>query len=398
MNYPFFFTWSKQKNADNFNFVGGKGPILLTDKGRKIYDLSSLSFQAGFGVSDPLIAKKIKAQVGKIAVTSPKAVFPLKVNVTNRLLKFIEKTKQPSGKIFYTVSGAESVENALKLARQVKKRKGILARKISYHGATLGALSVTGDWRNDAHFTVDDWTVWIPEPKDDPNCIKTREIILKYGPENIAAFCLETVTGGNGVYIADQVWWNNIKKLCKEFDLFLIIDEVTCGFGRTGPNFGFFHYNLKPDLITLAKSISGGMVPFGALWVSKEISSKFEDETLSLGLTNYAHPLGLAALDGVLDHFENKNFLNNHKKLCQVFYQKVKAIGKLKSVKETRCIGLLAGIDLNHKVTWQMFFDQGIYLSNRQKMLVLCPSYSYTPKQLETAMDKLIEILKNLKD
>jgi len=103
MNYPFFFTWSKQRNADQFNFVGGKGPILLTDKGRKIFDLSSLSFQAGFGVSDPLIAKKIKAQVGKIAVTSPKAVFPLKVNVTNRLLSFIEDSKRPKSKIFYTV-------------------------------------------------------------------------------------------------------------------------------------------------------------------------------------------------------------------------------------------------------------------------------------------------------
>ncbi len=398
MNYPFFFTWSKQRDADHFNFVGGKGPILLTDKGRKIFDLSSLSFQAGFGVSDPLIAKKIKAQVGKIAVTSPKAVFPLKVNVTNRLLEFIENSKRPQGKIFYTVSGAESVENALKLARQVKKRKGILARKISYHGATLGALSVTGDWRNDAHFTVDDWTVWIPEPKDDPNCIKTREIILKYGPENLAAFCLETITGGNGVYIADQVWWDNIKKLCKEFDLFLIIDEVTCGFGRTGPAMGFFRYKLKPDLITLAKSISGGMVPFGAVWVSPEIASRFEDETLSLGLTNYAHPLGLAALEGVLDHFKNKRFLSNHKNLCKIFEKKVKEIGKLKSVKETRYMGLLAGIDLNFKVSWKMFFDQGIYLSNRQKMLVLCPCFTYTPKQLETAMDKLIEILKNLKE
>jgi len=140
------------------------------------------------------------------------------------------------------------------------------------------------------------------------------------------------------------------------------------------------------------------MVPFGAVWVSPEIASRFEDETLSLGLTNYAHPLGLAALEGVLDHFENKKFLSNHKNLCKIFDKKIKAISKLKSVKETRYMGLLAGIDLNFEVSWQMFFDQGVYLSNRKKMLVLCPGFTYTPKQLETAMDKLIEILKNLKE
>ena len=398
MNYPFFFTWSKQKGADHFNLEGGLGPVLLTEKGRKVFDLSSLSFQAAFGLSDPHIAKKIKAQVGKIAVTSPKSIFPLKTRATQRLLKFIEQTKKPTGKIFYTVSGAESVENALKLARQVKKRKGILARKISYHGASLGALSITGDWRNAPHFTVDDWTVWIPEPKDDPTCKKTREIILKYGPENIAAFCLETVTAGNGVYPIDQLWWDNIKKLCKEFDLFLIMDEVACGFGRTGAPFGFFHYGLKPDLITMAKVISGGMVPFGAVWVSPEIAANFDDEVLSLGLTNYAHPLGLAAMDGVLDHFENKNFLNNNKKLEKIFNKKVKEISKLPSVSETRCIGLFAGVDLKYKVSWKMFFDQGLYLSCRSNLLVLCPSYSYTPKQLEGALNKLIVILKNLKE
>jgi taurine--2-oxoglutarate transaminase len=398
MDYPFFFTWTRQGTADHFNLIGGKGPVLLTDKKRKIFDLSSLSFQAAFGVNDPYISKKIKEQLGKITVTSPKAVYPLKVKATQRLLKFIEQTKKPTGKIFYTVSGAESVENAIKIARQVKNRKGILARKISYHGATLGALSITGDWRNEPHFTVDEWTVRIPEPKDDPTCKKTREIILKYGPENIAAFCLETITVGNGVIIPDQIWWDNIQKLCKEFDLFLILDEVACGFGRTGKPFGFHNWDLRPDLVTMAKVISGGMIPFGAVWVSSEISKKYDDEVFSFGLTNYAHPLGIAAQDAVLDHFNDKVFLNNNKKLIKVFNEKIKTIGKLNSVTGTRCIGLLAAVDLKVKVSWKMFFENGIYLFAKPKMIVICPAYCYTPKQLAEAMDKLILILKNLKE
>ncbi len=398
MTYPFFFTWTKQKGADHFNLVAGKGPILITDKKREVFDLSSLSFQAAFGLNDPYISKKIKDQLGKISVTSPKAVYPLKLNSTKRLLELVEGKKKTIGKIFYTVSGAESVENALKFARQVKNRKGILARKVSYHGATLGALSVTGDWRNEGHFTVDEWTIRIPEPKDDPQCIKTREIILKFGPKNIAAFCLETVTVGNGVHIPEKIWWENIQKLCEEFDLFLILDEVACGFGRTGKPFGFQQWNLKPDLVTMSKVISGGMVPFGAVWVSPKIWKSYEENVLSFGLTNYAHPLGLAAMDAVLDYFKNKKFLENKKNLTKVFNEKIKKIKKLPCVIETRNIGLLAAVDLKYKVNWKLFFENGIYLFCKPKMLVLCPPYCYSPKQLGVAMDKLIRVLENLKE
>src|SRR5690606_31748716 len=123
------------------------------------------------------------------------------------------------------------------IARDISKKQIVLARSRSYHGATLGALSVTGDWRNEAHQTVSDWTVRIPEPSEDPDLEKTKAIIEETGAENIAAFCLESITGANGVIIPPQSWWDGINKLAKQYDLFLIIDEVLCGFERTGKPF-----------------------------------------------------------------------------------------------------------------------------------------------------------------
>jgi taurine--2-oxoglutarate transaminase len=394
MNYPFFFTWAKQNGADTFSFKTGKGPIIHTGEGKKVYDLSSLSFQAAFGMNHPHLQKKIQSQLKTLSVVSPKSVFPLKIRATERLLRYVEQKRNFEGKIFYTLSGAEGVENALKLARQVKKRKKILARKNSYHGATLGALSITGDWRNRAHFTVEDWTVWIPEPKEDPYCEKTREILIKNNPEDIAAFCLETVTGGNGVYPAPRSWWDGVKKLCLEFDLFLISDEVTCGFERTGKPFGFHHWGLKPDLVVMSKAITGGMIPFGALWVHPQIASRFEDEVLSLGLTNYAHPLGLAAMDGVLDLLEDEKFQKNLGELRKVFRRQLRKMEKLKVVREVRSIGLLAALDLHTPISWRDLFNRGLYLYSRPEMIILCPGYVYKPVELEKALDTLISVLK----
>ena len=274
-NHPFFFTWAKQTNPVKIEFESNGDHFFILKNGSSVFDLSSISFQASFGLSNETIKKAISKQLESFSVISPKAVFPLKTKASIKLLSLLEgnEVTTQKGKIFYTLSGAESVENALKMARQIKKKKIILSRQKSYHGASLGALSVTGDWRNGPHQTVDEWTVRIPEPQEDPDLKKTEAIIQKVGPENIAAFCLETITGGNGVIIPPTSWWKGIQELCDQYKIFLILDEVICGFQRTGRYFGFHHYPfLKPQFICMAKGITGGYVPFGALWTNKEIN------------------------------------------------------------------------------------------------------------------------------
>ncbi len=379
--FPYLFTWSQQKNPDYFEQKSGKGAYIILKDDREVLDLSSISFQAIFGHSPLFLKKAIKNQLEEIPLCSPKSVFTLKNQASEKLLEHLNLSE--NGKIFYTTSGAESLENAFKLARQLSGKKIILARKKSYHGATLGALSVTGDWRQNDHFTIDDWTARIPEPEEDPDLKVTEEIIKKIGAEKISAFCLETITGANGVIIPHQNWWDGISYLCKKYKILLILDEVICGFYRTGKKFGFHHYNLSPDIVCLSKGITAGMIPFGACWFAPQLSEEFEQRTLSAGMTNYAHPLGLICLYEILKFFETPKFQKQHQNLIKNFQKLVYQISKNPKVKATRQIGLLAAIDLEEAPTWKEFFNNGIYLVVKENMAILAPSYNTSLKDLK---------------
>ncbi len=390
MNFPYFFTWTKQKDVTHFHVESVDEISFTTKEYGRVFDLSSISYQASFGLKNNFIADSIIKQLHAFPIASPKATFDLKDRVTKDLLDFCQKK---DGKIFYTTGGAESNENALKMARRIRDKKVILSRKVSYHGATLGALSISGDWRRDYNITLDEWTAWIPECHQDPDLIETEKIILEVGPERIAGFFLETIIGGNGVYPAPQKWWDGIKRLCQKYDLLLILDEVLCGFYRTGEPFGYFHYKLEPDMITFSKAITGGMVPFGAVYVSKSISDFFEEEILSCGLTNYAHPLGLAALDAVLKICKDEQFLKNYKELQEVFSKRVLSFHKKPRVTEVRCTGMLAAIEMEGHPPLQKFLEKGLYLVIHAKRIILAPNFCYTVDQLNEALDLLEDLM-----
>jgi taurine---2-oxoglutarate transaminase len=392
---PYFFTWTKQSGAQTLPVQGADGPYVILEDGTPLADLSSVSYQASFGLQHPHLARKIKDQADAFAVAHPKASFELKEHATKRLLNYLNLPT--SGRIFYTVSGAESVENALKMARQLTGKSLVLARNIAYHGATLGALSVTGDWRNPPHLTASHWTVRIPEPSEDPQGEKTRQIIIEAGPENIAALIVETITGGNGVIIPPKSWWKSMESLAREFNFLLIADEVICGFHRTGSPTGIEHFSVTPDLVCLAKGISGGMVPFGALWVREELAQRYDTELIfSYGLTSYAHPLGLAVMEGVLDLLEDREFQQNFKSLCEVFAHFFERIKTLASVREVRVIGLLGAIDLHRPVSLDRAHELGIHFIAFPERLVLAPAFTYTPEQLEEHLQALSVLLEEL--
>lgn len=390
MKYPYFFTWTKQKDALNFELQKCDETCFYLTKYGKVFDLSSISYQTSFGLKNTFIENAIMEQLQKFAVASPKATFKLKNDVTQKLLDFCQKK---TGKILYTTSGAESNENALKIARRITNKKVILSRRVSYHGATLGALSISGDWRRDHNLTLDEWTAWIPEAHKDPDCIETENVIKKVGPENIAGFFLETIIGGNGVYMAPQKWWDGIKRLQKKYDLLLILDEVLTGFYRTGEPFGYFHYNLDPDIITFSKAISNGMIPFGATYVSQKCSDFFEENILSCGLTNYAHPLGLAALDAVLTICKDQQFLDHYKLLQETFNKRVLDMAKRPRVKEVRCIGMLAAIEMDNPPPLVKFLEKGLHFVIHAKRIILAPNYTYSIEKLNEALDILEEVM-----
>ena len=388
---PYYISWSKQKGASTIDIASVDGVKIKTVDGHELTDMTSISYQAHFGHNHPTIIKHLKAQLDSVPMSSPKGVYPGKNETTYDLLKYMGKLE---GKIFYTTGGAETVENALKIARDITGKRIVLARQTSYHGATMGALGVTGDWRNTSHDLPRDWVVRIPEPTDPEAIKKTREIVKQTGGDHIAAIIIETVTGGNGVYYGDQAWWDGISEICRENNILLIMDEVICGFGRTGKAFGYMHYNVQPDMICLAKGITGGMIPFGALWTSEKIANHYEDHVLSCGLTNYAHPMGVAALQGVLEIVKDQQFQDNLHHVEKVFQEELNNFKALKNVKDIRVKGMLSCVDLEADIEWKKFYNKGLYLVTGPKRIILAPPLIIKEDELRAAMKNVFDVLK----
>jgi len=391
MSLPYYISWSKQKDAASFEIERVDGCRIFSPDGKVFTDMTSISYQAHFGHNHPVIIRYLKEQLDSVPMSSPKGIYPHKNEATLDLLHYMDKK---DGKIFYTTGGAESVENALKIARDFTKKKIVLARQNSYHGATLGALAATGDWRNPAHMTPEGWVVRIPEPYEADALKKTREIILQNSPDQIAAIIIETITGGNGVYAGTKDWWIGLRALCDEFNILLIMDEVVCGFERTGKPFGYMHYGVEADLICLAKGISGGMIPFGAVWTSQKIALYYEDHLLCCGLTNYAHPMGIAAMRGVLEIVKDKNFQTNLKKVETVFSDELSKLKSLSIVKDYRVHGMLAAVDLNKSVDGKKFMEAGLYLVSQTNRIILAPPLIISEELLRDAMAKVTKVLK----
>lgn len=382
IDHPFYITWSKQKGASTYPLDSVKDHSFVSG-GQEVLDLSSISYQASFGLTPKFIINAVKEQLDEFTIVAPKAVHPLKNRVTKKLIDLIDLD---GGKIFYTTSGAESVENALKIARLYTGKKTVLARKPSYHGATLGAVSVTGDWRNQDVPALTAWTKRLPEPNEDSDLSKTKELIEN--TKDLAAVILETVPGNNGVLIPSKEWLQGIQKLCNENNILLILDEVICGFYRLGTAFGYQHFAVLPDIICMAKGITGGVIPFGALWTSDKIHSHFNDKVLSCGLTNYAHPLGLKALEAVLDYTGQKSFQDHLRKLITKISND---LGSLNLT--TRSIGALAAIEIENPPSWKNCFKAGLSLVAQEKRIIIAPHLNLPIEKWDQSFKKLEVLL-----
>lgn len=393
----YFVTWDKQVGASTLPVYGVRKDEFILDDGRRVYDFTSTSFQASFGHTCESIRQRIHQQLDRMPIAAPKAMFGLKEIVSRRLLDYLELDDGQAnpGKLFYTISGSESVENALKIARHATGRRLILARRKSYHGASLGAMSVSGDWRSQPHVNFSEGTVRIPEPDDDPDAVKMGEIVQQAGPDNIAAVIVETISGTNGVVIPPLSWWDGLVRLCREHGILLICDEVLAGFGRTGRPFAFQHFELRPDLVCMAKAITGGYVPFGAVWVSSRIADVYDDDVLACGLTSYAHPLGLAALDAVLDLLTDVTFAADKQQLEIAFAELIENLADShKCIAGFRRRGMLAAIDFRSEPPpWKSFLEAGLYVVLRDQMLILGPPFISTQERLETAFRSLHDVI-----
>jgi taurine--2-oxoglutarate transaminase len=257
---------------------------------------------------------------------------------------------------FFTNGGAEANENAIKLARFVTGRHKILARYRSYHGGTAGAVTLTGDPRRWAAEPGIPGVIRVMDPYHgiqrgwdtaDEALANLEETIQLEGPNTIAAFILETVTGTNGILIPPDGYLEGVREICDRYGILMIADEVMAGFGRTGKWFAVDHWNVVPDLITMAKGLTSAYVQLGALGMRRKYAEHFENNVFYGGLTYNSHPLGCATALATIEVYEDEGLLERATRMgerMKVHHEQL--MRKHPSVGAVRNIGLFGIVEL----------------------------------------------------
>jgi taurine--2-oxoglutarate transaminase len=355
--YPFFFTWSAQNAAKPIELAGGDGAWFTTKDSGRWLDLGALAYQVNAGHGNRRIVDAIKRQADELCLSMANSVFPAKVELARRLLD-MAGPGFAHGKVFFTLGGAEANENALKIARLFTGRLKNIARYRSYHGASMGALSLTGDWRRPplepgipgVIHVQDCYCDRCPFGKQVASC--ARECATNIGDVmaldgGVSAVFLEPVPGANGVMVPPPEYWPLVRAACDREGALLVADEVLTGFGRTGKPFGFQHWDVVPDLITTAKGMASGYATIGAVIVHERIARHFEDHVLACGLTYYAHPTACAAAVETMNVYRDEKMYDNAARLGPVLRREVEAVAARVGVKTfVRSLGLLAALEV----------------------------------------------------
>lgn len=350
------FSWSKQKGINPIAVAHAKGVYFYDFDGKKYLDFSSGLMNVNIGHGDQRITEAVSRQMQEVSYVTPSCVTKARGDLGKKLA---EICPGDLNKAFFTLCGASSIENAIKLARLYTGRHKILTRYRSYHGSTNAAMSASGDPRklpvdsqqavNFVHFEIPYAYRW---EYGEENLLKESldqvERIIHYeGPKNIAAFLLEGESGSSGCIQYPKGYLKGLRKLCDEHGILLIMDEVMSGFGRTGKWFGFQNHDIVPDMIAMAKGLTSGYLPFGCLMVSDRIAAKFDDAMLPLGLTYSAHPVCCAAALENLKIYEEDNLIENAKKMGKYLDSRIaKMMESHSSIGNWRNTGLLGCLEL----------------------------------------------------
>jgi len=405
-DYPFFFTWTAQNAAKPLEITGGEGAWFTTADGGRWLDLGALSYQIHLGHGNKRVVEAIKRQADELCISAPNAVYPAKVELAKRLLAMAGPGFQ-NGKVFFTLGGAEANENALKIARLVTGRLKNISRYRSYHGASLGALALTGDWRRaplepalgGVIHVQDCYCDRCPFGKTVDSCKREcatniGDVMRLEGPRTISAVFLEPVPGANGVLVPPPEYWPLVRKACDEEGALLVADEVLTGFGRTGKPFGFQHWNVQPDLITVAKGMAAGYGTIGAVIVSDAIAKHFETHVLAAGLTYYAHPLACAAALETIKVYEDEHLYESAARLGPVLLREVDQVAKRLAPKTfTRGLGLLACLEVEAPPdSWKKFSAElaarklSLHIDGKRQTAILAPPLVIGEQELVTGV------------
>src|SRR4029450_3244320 len=319
---------------------------------------------------------------------------------------------------FFTNGGAEANENAIKLARWYTRRHKVLARPPPAHGATPGAITLTGDPRPcpaepgipGLVRMLDPYTYRCPAGHPDPCPVCTggphlEELLMYEGPDKVAAVILETVVGTNGIIVPPDGYLQSIREVCDRYGVLLICDEVMAGFGRTGKWFAGENWDVVPDILSVAKGINSGYVPLGAMIISQEIADWVRDQYFAGGLTYSGHPLACAAAVASIETFQEEGIVEHAAEMAPEFEQRLRGLQERHpSIGDVRGLGCFWGVELGRdrepreplvpfNATGEAFapvarmakaaLDRGLYLMTHWNGGVVCPPLERNKGELD---------------
>jgi taurine--2-oxoglutarate transaminase len=404
-----FYTWSAQSAAVPLEIIEGQGARFTTADGARWWDLGSMTWNASLGHGHPRMREALAAAASQGLLAYPTSVFPTKARAGELLA---EVTPDGLSKSFLCLSGAEANENAVKMARLITGRKKIVARTRSYHGATLAMLSLSGDPRRDAFEPGlpgvvrfgDPYCFRCPFGKEPTSCHHEcaedlETTLLREGPDTVAAVIAEGIVGANGVFVPPPGYWRKLRDLCTKHGVLLIADEVLSGFGRTGKWFAVDHDGVAPDLMTMAKAITGGYAPGGAVVVSDRVARHFDDHVLQCGLTSYAHPLSCAAIVAAIEVYRDDGLIDRAAALGARLRTRLEELARAHPrIAEVRGQGLLWALELCEPGTKdpistparallaEVLRKHHLHMHKRENLVYLAPPLVISEAELEEAV------------
>jgi len=415
------YEWSAQGAVDPIPVAGAKGCWFWTPEGKRYLDFNSQLMCVNIGHGDERVIKAIQDQAASLAYANPFMATEPRARLGAELARL---TPGDIDTFFFTNGGAEANENALKIARFYTGRHKAISFYRSYHGGTAGAMMLTGDPRrwpaepglpgiihvlNPYHGIQRGWDT------TEQALAMLDETIQLEGPNTIAAIFMEPVVGTNGILIPPPGYLQGVRDLCTKYGIMMVADEVMSGFGRTGEWFAVNHWNVVPDLLTMAKGLTSAYVPLGAVGMRHAIAEHFKTNVFWGGLTYNSHPLGCAAALATLKVYEDDDLINRAKArgkfltgLLEGLYDRHQIVGA------TRNIGLFGIVELVKnrasmeplspfntmtepmKQLAKFFREEGLYTFVRWNTFFTNPPLTVTEEELTHGFDIIDRGLKQI--
>lgn len=414
--------WEAQGGPGPLAIDQAKGCWLYTADGGRILDFCSGLINVNAGHSHPKIVAGIQRQAERLTFVNPSFSTEPRARLAEKLSKISPGRAFP--KVFFTNGGADANENAVKMARLSTGRQKVFVSYRGYHGATYGAITLSGDPRR--------WPVEpgipgvtrfltpypyrspfpVPPERETEAALEHLETVLMYeGPNSVAAILIEAMIGGSGLVIYPDGYLTGVREICDRHGIALIFDEVMTGFGRTGEWFVCDHWNAQPDMLVFAKGVTSGYVPLGGVLVNEKISRHFDDKVLWAGLTYSGHPLACAAGLANLEVFEEERLVERARRMGDLLGAKLRKMAERHpKVGDVRGLGLFWGIELVKDRTTKEPLEpfqgrgagpspmkslvgaarkRGVYIMGRYNVFLAAPPLVVTEDEIETGVQAI---------